>query len=295
MIRREHVLRAIEEYDDDGATAFLDTYGLAPAPEHPLSHRGSTYDTRAVVAVAYGYATGTALGDHELDAPDAAMLARGLGFTVDETGLPPLRFARAATVGRDHAHDTWALAARERLLEVAGTYHAVMTRHELADYVQRRSVIRTDQQPQAWIGDVLRRVAVACVAAREPLLPCLVIDDHGRVGTAYHHALRDLRGEDVEDVDEQASRERLECYAYFGATLPEGGGEPLVTVVAPAPRAKAASAPRARSIAGGGSTTPRVPRTPRAPAKPTPVVRQAAICPVHFIELPPSGVCDLCD
>lgn len=290
LVRREHVLRSLEEYDDEGAETFLDTYGLSPDAQHPLRHGGHTYDTRAVMAVAYGYATGTALADSELTPSDAAQLARGLAFDVEDSGLPPLRFTRAATVGREHAHETWALAARERLVEVAGDYHAVVTRAELADYVQRRSLIRTEQQPQSWLGDVLRRVATQCAAAREPLLTSLVVDGQGRVGAAYAQALRDLRGEEPEDADEQASRERLECYRRFGALLPEDGGTPRVTVsVTP------------RRTSGAGPREPRAARQPRTSTRATAPVaearpqRQAAICPVHFIELPPSGVCDLCD
>lgn len=138
------------------------------------------------------------------------------------------RFAKASAVGAEHARATWALAARERLLETAREYHAVVTDQELADFVQDRSWIATDQHPRYWIGDVLTRVGLECNARREPILSALCVTAEGNVGKGYTVAVEEGRRESVGDVDEHAAEERLECYRYFGARLPENGGEPAL-------------------------------------------------------------------
>ena len=57
----------------------------------------------------------------------------------------PRRWLNAAVVGQEASRETWALAAREKLEETAGTYGETVTLKELADWVQERSLIRTKQ------------------------------------------------------------------------------------------------------------------------------------------------------
>src|SRR3712207_6723569 len=182
-IKRQDVLKAIEEYDELGPDRFLDTYGLRPAGEHVVLHDGHRYDTKAVVGVAHRFTTGRSLDGEEFSGGNdgAARVLRGLGFEVEGPDLPRLLYTNAATVGHEHARATWALAARERLLEAAMRYHAVVSQSELGDFVQRRSLIRTGQAAQHWIGDVLHRVSSECSSRREPLLSALCVDNHGRV------------------------------------------------------------------------------------------------------------------
>jgi hypothetical protein len=198
-----------------------------------------------------------------------------------------LRYTTAATVGQEHARATWALAARERLQEVAHDYHAVIGSRELAEFVQRRSLIRTGQQPQHWIGDVLARVADDCARRGEPLLSSLCVDAKGRATSGYAVAVELHRGEVVEDADGHAAQERLECYRRWGATLPPGGGVP-----GPLPEPQQAGTQRA------GRRTPAAAK-PRRATQATGAAKRiekpVVTCPVHFTVLPANGICDLCE
>lgn len=294
QVTRDDVREAIAEHDESGSA----TPGL-----YTLTYGGRTYSALHLAAAAYQWATGDPLTDAEVadEAAEAAGHLQALAFEVSGPDLPPLRYATAATVGQEHARATWALAARERLMETASTYHAVITVQELADHVQRRSLIRTSQQPRAWLGDVLARVAEECVRRAEPLLPALCVDARGRTGNGYAGALELHRGEHVADPEEHAAQERLECYRRFRATLPPGGGEPMRTDQQP-PR-RTTRAVGATRVAGadrapaGRSTRPAAsrPAAKKAPAKAAEVEKPLVTCPVHFTVLPANGVCDLCD
>jgi hypothetical protein len=284
LIRREHVLKAISEYDELGAAEFRDTYGLAATHEYAFLHDGRRLDARAMVGVAHYYAAGEILdSDSMADAKEGARVLQVLGFDVEGPGLSPLRYANATTVGQEHARATWALAARERLIETAGVYHATIAAKELADFVQRRSLIKTTQLHTHWLGDVLGRVSEECARRGEPFLASLCVDARGRVGAGYVTSVEQLRGPITGDPEEHAAHERLDCYRRFGATLPEGGGEPAY---APVRTAAEAAAPRTRS--------PRATRA-KAPAKPVVEEKPLVVCPVHFTVVPANGVCDMCD
>ncbi|CUR53911.1 hypothetical protein NOCA2100044 [metagenome] len=196
----------------------------------------------------------------------------------------------AATIGSEAARETWALAARHLLADVAGDYHAVMTVQELGDGVQQRSRIRTRQAVHYWIGDVLFRVATDCERRREPNLGSLCIRADGTMGDWYADTVLTLRSERVADPDEHAAFERLECYRRNGAELPPGGGEPARTVRVPGSRTRATTT---RTAAG-----PRTPRAAKA-SKPARVAKSDApppkVCDRCFMALPASGVCDYCD
>ena len=229
------------------------------------------------------------------------------------------RWVNASVIGPEAARATWALAARERLLEVATEYHATISYKELADFVQERSLVRTQQLHMHWIGDVLTRVSLACIENGEPLLSSLCVDSRGRVGAGYTVVVEDHRREALAHPDEHAAKERLACYRFFGAELPEGGGVPAMPVVAQPTRSRAPSSSgtsRRRTTAGAtgsasatatagpatrsagsatrsaGSATRSAGSTSRAAA-----AAPAALvtCPVHFTVLPANGVCDLCD
>ena len=274
QIHREHVLQATAEYDRVGIDQFLETHGYSQSRDYELRNDGRAYDACAVVGVAHQAAGGDVLAPEELDGPQVAQVLRDLGFEVEGGAEPNLPYTTATIVGQEHARATWALAARERLIETARTYHAVLTYKELSEFVQRRSLIRTNQLQQHWIGDVLGRVSTACAEKGEPLLSSLCVDAHGRVSNRYITAVEQHRGELVGDPDEHAAKERLECYRHFGADLPEGGGVPAKTSQLKSPRAR--------------------PSTKTAP-KVVPVEKAPVLCPVHFQVVPASGVCDLCD
>ena len=213
----------------------------------------------------------------------------------------PRRWLNAAVVGQEASRETWALAAREKLEATAGTYGETVTLKELADWVQERSLIRTKQLSMQWIGDVLGRVARACVDRREPLLSSLCVDAKGHVSPAYALSVEVLRHEPVGDPDDHAARERLACHRWFGAELPEDGGQPVVTVRAVTPRPARTGGRTASPRAATPSRTPGT-RAAKAPARSSAAETAAAatqkplaICPVHFTELPATGVCDDCD
>jgi hypothetical protein len=288
LIRREHVLKAISEYDELGAEDFRDTYGLAATHEYAFHHGDRRLDARAMIGVAHYYATGEILqSDSMADAQEGARILQVLGFDVDGPDLTPLRYTNATTVGQEHARATWALAARERLVETARVYHATIAYQELADFVQRRSLIRTTQLHMHWIGDVLGRVSEECARRGEPFLAALSVDARGHVGGGYVTAVEQLRGPLAVDPDEHAAHERLECYRHFGATLPEGGGEPAYVPAPAKPVRTATATPRVRAS--------RAKPAARSATRPAVEEKPLVVCPVLFTVLPASGVCDLCD
>jgi len=227
------------------------------------------------------------------DLPTKIRIAMNEAWSVDDS--EPEQFSEvpwieATTIGPEAARDTWALAARHALENTARDYHAVITAAELGEFVQQRSRIRTKQAYRYWIGDVLYRVAHDCVRRREPVLGALCVNANGTMGDWYADTLLHLRDEQIDDREQHAAEERLECYRYHGADLPPGGGEPALPP-RPEPPARAARAPRAT-----GSTRP--PRAPRA-AKPAPAPKKVEaapkVCPTCFMALPASGQCDFCD
>ena len=169
----------------------------------------------------------------------------------------------------DETRDRWAVEAREMLIDTARHYQSVTTHKELAEHVQRTSGLTATQMTHLWIGDVLGRVAADSASRAEPLLSSLCVNAQGSVGDGYAVAVKAVTGDSPEDPDDHAARQRLECHRYFGADLPAGGAFAVLT-----PRL-AMTRDRARKN--------------RIEAQPV------ALCPVHHIALPASGVCDFCD
>ena len=95
-VQRQHVLKAIAEYDERGAEAFLAAYGFTPAPGYRLVHEGRDYDARAILGVAHRYATGRQATTEEFhdDLAGVAALLRRREFDVSE---PPSARPAAAT------------------------------------------------------------------------------------------------------------------------------------------------------------------------------------------------------
>jgi len=197
-------------------------------------------------------------------------------------------WVEAATIGPEAAHATWALAARMHLEDRAATYHGIVRLGELAEVVQERTRIRTRATAGSWLPDVLWRTMEENADKGEPFLAALAVDDTGRVPPAYGGCVEHLRGGSVTDADRQAAEERLDCYRWFGATLPEGGGEPGPR---PAQAVRRASAPRPATFAPRRTSAAAAPRTTRV-AKSDVVPK---ICPRCFMALPASGICDTCD
>lgn len=278
-VTRDHVLRALEEYDHRGADDFLAHYGFGKAREYVLLHDGKSYDSKAILGLAHRYATGAAAKRSKFSGgrDGAARILRALGFEVtyvDDAGFAETpatgTWVEAAEVGTDRARNAWADAARDILLDAANRYHSVVTYKELSSQVQFRTGIRTKQLMHYWIGDVLGRVAAECSRRGEPLLSSLCVNAEGSVGDGYAVAVYTAYSETPGDPDDHAARERLACYQYFkAADLPADGGAPALTPKLAATRA----------------------RTRRSKT----VQRPTAHCRNCNMQLPATGVCDFCD
>ncbi len=99
---RQHILRAIEEYDDRGRDAFLGVYGFTPSPGFTLTHEGRTYDAKAVLGVAHRHATGRVAMPEEFHAgaPSAATVLRKHGFEATEPASVAASAARRPVQAR---------------------------------------------------------------------------------------------------------------------------------------------------------------------------------------------------
>lgn len=277
-VTREHVLKALAEYDEVGAEAFLERYGFGSAREYVLWHEGRSYDSKAVLGVAQAFATGTpaASADFSGGKAGAAKVLRNLEFEVaspDEFGSKEApasgSWREASDLGTGEARAEWAGAARDVLLDAARRYHAVVTYTELSDQVQHRTGIRTSQQVRHWIGDVLGRVADDCAARGEPNLSSLCVNAQGSVGAGYAAVVRTLDGAEPGDHDDHAARERLACYTHFEAVgLPADGGVRALTPQVSASRTRARKAAQE--------------------ARPIPT------CPNCHMAVPATGICDDC-
>ncbi|MFD7276674.1 hypothetical protein ACFV80_06365 [Streptomyces sp. NPDC059862] len=174
------------------------------------------------------------------------------------------------TTQGETAREAWAREAYSVLVDVAKTYHAVITYKELAEEIQSRTGIRTKTLLHNWIGPVLAKVVRETHRRGDPHLTALVVHtDDGKVGSGYQDVLAVAGEPPVEDELERerhAAQARLDCYRRFGATLPPGGGEPALT-----PRLQA-TVDRRRDRA-------------EKPVK---------LCDRCFVQLPTTGVCDSC-
>ena len=108
-VTRQHILQAIAEYDERGAEDFLGVHGFEPSTGHQLRHEGRSYDSKAILGVAHGYATGRVAPPDEFHGgmTAAAALLRKQGFEVAEAARrAPARPARPRTTGATTPHRT---------------------------------------------------------------------------------------------------------------------------------------------------------------------------------------------
>ncbi|WP_460665869.1 hypothetical protein [Kribbella swartbergensis] len=77
----------MEEYDRLGQERFLSEHGFGPARAYILLHDGKSYDSKAILGVAYKFATGRPIGSSDFSGGlhGAAAVLRGLGFEVRNT------------------------------------------------------------------------------------------------------------------------------------------------------------------------------------------------------------------
>ncbi|SIS02143.1 hypothetical protein [Micromonospora avicenniae] len=89
-VDHNHVERAVWEYDRLGAAEFFARHGFAPTTTYEMILGDRTYPPKAVLGVAYEFATGDRLasGDFEGGRSGAVRVLRALGFTVEQIHRP---------------------------------------------------------------------------------------------------------------------------------------------------------------------------------------------------------------
>lgn len=96
------VKAAMAECDQLGREAFLDKYGYKYSRLYPLHYNGKTYDSKAIVGVAYGKQHGTALKARDFSGGLATVvpaLSR-FGFDVKEASHPVVSLVKGTTYFR---------------------------------------------------------------------------------------------------------------------------------------------------------------------------------------------------
>jgi hypothetical protein len=83
-VRRDDVVRALEEYDRLGAEQFFSEHGFAPTTTYELVWEKRRYPPKAILGTAYELATGRRLasGDFEGGKSGAVKILGKLGFTI---------------------------------------------------------------------------------------------------------------------------------------------------------------------------------------------------------------------
>jgi hypothetical protein len=84
-VTKDHVVRALKEYDRLGAEAFFSAHGFAPTTTYDLLWEQRLYPPKAILGTAYEFATGQRLasGDFEGGKSGAVKVLEKLGFTVN--------------------------------------------------------------------------------------------------------------------------------------------------------------------------------------------------------------------
>jgi hypothetical protein len=83
-VTRDHVLRAIHEYDRLGPERFFSEHGFAPTTTYELVLEKHRYPPKAILGTAYEFATGQKLRSDEFEGgkTGAVRVLGNLGFTI---------------------------------------------------------------------------------------------------------------------------------------------------------------------------------------------------------------------
>jgi hypothetical protein len=83
-VNRDHVSRAVDEYDRLGPEQFLSQHGFGPTTTYDLVWNKRRYPPKAILGTAYEFATGKRLdsADFEGGKSGAVKVLENLGFTV---------------------------------------------------------------------------------------------------------------------------------------------------------------------------------------------------------------------
>ena len=84
-VTRDHVLRAMKEYNRLGPERFFSEHGFAPTTTYELAWEERRYPPKAILGTAYEFATGQRLasGDFEGGKSGAVRVLGELGFTIE--------------------------------------------------------------------------------------------------------------------------------------------------------------------------------------------------------------------
>ena len=86
-VQPNHVRQAVAEYDQLGQDEFLARHHFGRATAYLLILDGKSYDSKAILGVAYQYATGRTLGPHDFSGGihGAVGVLSALGFEIVNT------------------------------------------------------------------------------------------------------------------------------------------------------------------------------------------------------------------
>jgi hypothetical protein len=84
-VTRDHVERAVHEYDKLGPEQFFAKHGFAPTTTYDLVVNKHRYPPKAILGTAYEFATGKRLASSEFEGgkSGAVKVLEELGFTVE--------------------------------------------------------------------------------------------------------------------------------------------------------------------------------------------------------------------
>jgi hypothetical protein len=156
-------------------------------------------------------------------------IERLIGQPVD-VGRNPVRYVTIAVNGsaviesvedetdEDRSRlDRYIEAALVILVEVARAATTI-TYGSLAERIVDDTGIEERRPLNWWIGTVLGEISKVNHARNEPFLSSLVVSaTSGQVGDGYVIPVRDLLGEDPDDLEEHAALQRVRCYRFFAA------------------------------------------------------------------------------
>ena len=190
------VVRAIEEYDQLGQEQFLAEHGFGRATAYLLIYRGRSYDSKAILGVAYKLATGVRIGAQEFNGGvyGAAGVLRKLGFEVRNTrDTADRRMEDRTGPGTAVRPDVRASApARSATQPAAGSLDGIVPERSLlvltcSGRKERGGRPPGPADPQAWPQDLREartRVLATAHADTAYLLPAW----RRYTGTFYQHA-----------------------------------------------------------------------------------------------------------
>ncbi|WP_247604061.1 protein NO VEIN domain-containing protein [Gordonia paraffinivorans] len=162
-IKQSNVVAATEVLDDPDQAELVESLNFRDATKYRLAYRGKLYDSKAVIGIAHGLATGTYWGAKDfsggMSPGHAAHTLQQLGFFIDDG---PLFDLTRITIDRTHGRPApyqylvlrWAIARARAGAARTARYSDV--RQELSDLLRPYAIGQTAPDPaMPWLA--LRR------------------------------------------------------------------------------------------------------------------------------------------